>query len=208
MGLSIMILISMVSTWLPNASSKETEPLVNVLYKTAIGAFGTGHLSCCLNAFSLLWKPLILKVLNWNWITIWFTDIDDHFKVTQLLIVIFTDWLKSWTVKLKQKDYISPVKNTAERLQSDTPVLLKTLVEKLEEINQALKDDESKVQGSFRFWLSLHHFVANKYWRSVAWKINFATFCIMMIIEIGVIGFFLQEIKKSKALDWQFTIIE
>ena len=77
-------------------------------------------------------------------------DINDHFKVTQMLVVIFTDWLKSWTVKLKQKDYISPVKNSADRLQSDTPVLLKTLVEKLEEINQALKDDKSKVQGSSR----------------------------------------------------------
>ena len=77
-------------------------------------------------------------------------DINDHFKVTQMLVVIFTDWLKSWTVKLKQKDYISPLKNSTDRFQPETPVLLKTLVEKLEEINQALKDDKSKVQGSSR----------------------------------------------------------
>ena len=39
MGLSIMILISMISSQLPNASKPEYEPLVNILYKTALGAF-------------------------------------------------------------------------------------------------------------------------------------------------------------------------
>ena len=34
-----MILISMVSELLPNAASKENEPLVNLLYKTSTSAF-------------------------------------------------------------------------------------------------------------------------------------------------------------------------
>ena len=39
MGLSIMILISMISSILPNASEGSDEPLIMMLYKTALGAF-------------------------------------------------------------------------------------------------------------------------------------------------------------------------
>ena len=39
MGLSIMILLSVISSLLPNAASKETEPLIMLLYKTALSAF-------------------------------------------------------------------------------------------------------------------------------------------------------------------------
>ena len=78
-----------------------------------------------------------------------------------------------------------------------------------EEIHRALKEDESKVQGMFTTTKILcHDFVGNKYWRSVARKINCATFCIMMITEIGVIVDFQLQIKESRALDWHLTIIE
>ena len=39
MGLSIMILISMVTSVLPNASEGNDEPLIMMLYKTAMGAY-------------------------------------------------------------------------------------------------------------------------------------------------------------------------
>ena len=81
-----------------------------------------------------------------------------------------------------------------------------TLVEKLEEIHLTLKEDESKVQGKFTITKVLcHDFIGNKYWKSVARRMNCATFCIMVITEIGVIVDFQLQIKKSRALDWHLT---
>ena len=66
----------------------------------------------------------------------------------------------------------------------------------------------SKVIFRFEKYNTHIYVQANKHWRIVARKINIASFCVLTVIEAGVIIYFFVQVNKSKALEWPFSIIQ